>query len=92
VEAYLIFWLMGHPINFCLALCLDALSQLIAGLGFMIPASLGVQDSGNILLSLGFRLGSTLGAGFSIARRFREAFWLLLGLVVVVREKKQVTV
>ena len=90
VEAYLIFWLLGHPVSFGLALCLDALSQLIAGLGFMIPASLGVQDSGNILLSLGFRLGSTLGAGFSIARRFREAFWLLLGLLVVVREKKPV--
>ena len=53
----------------------------------MIPVSMGVQDGGNILLSLGFSLGSTLGAGFSILRRFREAFWLLLGLLVVVREK-----
>lgn len=87
VEVYLIFWLLGHPIGFGMALCLDALSQLIAGLGFMIPASLGVQDGGNILLSLGFNLGATLGAGFSILRRFREAFWLLLGLLVVAREK-----
>jgi glycosyltransferase 2 family protein len=86
-EVYLIFWLLGHPIPLAVALCLDALSQLVAGLGFMIPASLGVQDGGNILLSLGFRLGPTLGAGFSILRRFREAFWLLLGLVVVAREK-----
>lgn len=87
VEVALIFWLLGHPINFGLALSLDALSQLVAGLGFMIPASLGVQDSGNILLSLGFDLGSTLGAGFSILRRLREAFWLLLGLVVAARER-----
>ena len=87
VEASLIFWLLGHPINFGMALCLDALSQLVAGLGFMIPASLGVQDGGNIMLSLGFNLGATLGAGFSILRRFREAFWLLLGLVVAAREK-----
>ena len=87
VEVCLIFWLLGHPIRFGLALCLDALSQLIAGLGFMIPLSFGVQDSGNILLSLGFNLGSTLGAGFSIMRRFREAFWLLLGLLVAAREK-----
>jgi glycosyltransferase 2 family protein len=87
VEVYLIFWLLGHPITFGMALCLDALSQLVAGLGFMIPASLGVQDGGNILLSLGFNLGATLGAGFSILRRFREAFWLLLGLLVVAWEK-----
>jgi len=87
VEVWLIFRLLGHPISFGLALCLDALSQLVAGLGFMIPASLGVQDGGNILLSLGFNLGATLGAGFSILRRFREAFWLLLGLLAVAREK-----
>jgi len=87
VEVCLIFWLLGHPIGLSLALCLDALSQLIAGLGFMIPVSMGVQDGGNILLSLGFNLGSTLGAGFSILRRFREAFWLLLGLLIVAREK-----
>ena len=92
VEVYLIFWLLGHPIGFGMALCLDGLAQLIAGLGFMIPASIGVQDGGNILLSLGFNLGSTLGAGFSILRRFREAFWLFLGLLVFAREKKPIPV
>lgn len=88
VEVYLIFRMLGHPISFRLAFCLDGLSQLAAGLGFMIPASLGVQDGGNILLSLGFNLGATLGAGFSILRRFREACWLLLGLLVVAVQGK----
>lgn len=85
-EVYLIFRAMGHPISFELAFCLDGLSQLAAGLGFLIPASLGVQDGGNLLLSLGFNLGATLGAGFSILRRFREAVWLMLGLLVVAVE------
>jgi len=88
VEVYMIFRILGHPISFGTAFCLDGLSQLAAGLGFMIPASLGVQDGGNMLLSLGFNLGATLGAGFSMLRRFREAFWLMLGLLVVAREKK----
>jgi len=87
LEVALIFWLLGHPIPLQVALCLDALSQLVAGLGFMIPVSLGVQDGGSVLLALGFHLGSTLGAGFSILRRCREAFWLLLGLVAVVWHK-----
>jgi glycosyltransferase 2 family protein len=87
LEVYVIFWLLGHPVRLDLALCFDALSQLIAGLGFIIPASLGVQDGGNILISLGFQLGATLGAAFSIYRRLREAFWLCLGLVVVARER-----
>ncbi|HJV67323.1 MAG TPA: flippase-like domain-containing protein [Geomonas sp.] len=86
-EVSLVFWLLGHPIPAGVAISLDALSQLVAGLGFMIPASLGVQDAGTILLTLGFKLGSSLGAGFSIARRVREAFWLLLGVLVAAREK-----
>ena len=87
LEVFLIFWLLGHPVSWGVALCLDALAMLFVGLGFMIPAQLGVQDGGNILLSLGFHLGATLGAAFSIMRRIREAFWLFLGLLVAAREK-----
>jgi hypothetical protein len=53
----------------------------------MIPVSAGVQDVGTILLSLGFNLGATMGAAFSIVRRLREAFWLTLGLLVAARER-----
>ncbi len=87
VEVYLIFRLLGHPISWGLAVCLDALAMLFSALGFFIPASMGVQEGGNILLAMGFNLGFTLGAAFSILRRIREAFWLCLGLVVVWREK-----
>ncbi len=81
-EVYLIFWLLGHPIGLATALCLDALAMIFTGLGFMIPASLGVQDGGNILLSLGLNLGATLGVAFTIVRRIREAFWLGIGLIL----------
>lgn len=82
VEVYLIFWLLGHPIGWGPALCLDALTMIFTSLGFFIPASLGFQEGGNILLALGFQLGVALGAAFSILRRVREAFWMGLGLVV----------
>jgi uncharacterized protein (TIRG00374 family) len=87
VEVYLMFWLLGHPISWGLAVCLDSLAMLFTALGFFIPAAMGVQEGGNILLALGFNLGLTLGAAFSILRRLREAFWLSLGLLVVWREK-----
>ncbi len=87
VEVFLIFWLLGHPISWGLAVCLDSLAMLFTALGFFIPAAIGVQEGGNILLALGFNLGFTLGAAFSILRRIREAFWLCLGLVVVWWEK-----
>jgi glycosyltransferase 2 family protein len=88
-EVYLFFWLLGHPLNWSLACCLDALTVLFAAAGFMIPASVGVQDGGTILLALGFNLGATMGATFTIVRRLREAFWLSLGLVVVARENSR---
>jgi uncharacterized protein (TIRG00374 family) len=87
VEVYLMFWFLGHPISWGMAVCLDALAMLFTALGFFIPAAMGVQEGGNILLALGFKLGFDLGAAFSILRRLREAFWLTLGLVVVWREK-----
>lgn len=87
VEVYLIFWLLGHPISWGLAVCLDALAMLFTAMGFFIPAALGVQDGGNVLLALGFHLGATLGAAFSILRRLREAFWMGLGLLFAVQEK-----
>jgi uncharacterized protein (TIRG00374 family) len=87
VEVYLMFWLLGHPISPGMAVCLDALAMLFTALGFFIPAAMGIQEGGNILLAMGFRLGFGLGAAFSILRRIREAFWLCLGLVVVWREK-----
>jgi len=87
VEVYLMFWLLGHPISPGMAVCLDSLAMLFTALGFFIPAAMGVQEGGNILLALGFNLGFDLGAAFSILRRIREAFWLCLGLVVVWREK-----
>ena len=87
VEVYLMFRLLGHPISPGMAVCLDSLAMLFTALGFFIPAAMGVQEGGNILLALGFKLGFDLGAAFSILRRIREAFWLCLGLVVVWREK-----
>ena len=87
VEVYIIFWLLGHPISWGLAVCMDSLAMLFTALGFFIPAAMGVQEGGNILLALGFNLGFELGAAFSILRRIREAFWLSLGLLVVWREK-----
>lgn len=86
-EVFLIFVLMGHPLGWGASLCLDGLAMLFTSMGFMIPVSLGVQDGGNVFLSLGFNLGATLGAAFSIIRRLREAFWLALGLMVVAWER-----
>lgn len=87
LEVYIIFDLLGQPINLSTALCLDALATLIGGLAFFIPGNLGVQDAGNVLLTMGLQLGALLGVTFSIIRRLREGFWLAVGLVVLAYER-----
>ncbi|MDD3580930.1 MAG: flippase-like domain-containing protein [Desulfobacca sp.] len=87
LEVYLIFYLIGQPLSLVTALCLDALAILITSLAFFIPGNLGVQDGGNILLTMGLHLGAILGATFSIIRRLREGFWLAVGLVVLAYER-----
>ncbi len=87
LEVYIIFHLLGQPINLLTSLCLDALATLIGGLAFFIPGNLGVQDGGNVLLTIGLQLGALMGATFSIIRRLREGFWLAVGLVVLAYER-----
>jgi glycosyltransferase 2 family protein len=86
-EVYIIFHFLGQPINLLTGLCLDALATLIGGLAFFIPGNLGVQDGGNVLLTIGLQLGALMGATFSIIRRLREGFWLAVGLVVLAYER-----
>ncbi len=88
MELYLIFLLMGHPIGLGMALCMDALVMLFAALGFMIPASAGVQDGGAVLVSLGLNIGAAIGGAFAIIRRLRELFWLSLGLLAAFKENR----
>jgi uncharacterized protein (TIRG00374 family) len=86
-EVYLIFLLLNQPVGWQLALALDALAMVFTAMGFFIPVQLGAQEGGNLLLSLGFKVGAVAGMAFSIMRRIREALWLLVGLMVVTWEK-----
>jgi len=87
VEVYIIFHLLGRPMELLTAICLDALATLISGLAFFIPGNLGVQDGGNILLTIGLQFGALLGATFSIIRRLREGFWLVVGLLFLAADR-----
>ncbi len=86
LEVFLIFRLLGAPLDAVQALSLDSLGMIFTGLGFFLPMAVGMQEGGNLLLALGFHLGVPLGAAFSIIRRLREAFWMGLGLLLAARQ------
>ena len=47
---------------------------------FFIPGSLGAQEGGYTLLLMSFGYTEVTGITFALLRRFREIFWILIGL------------
>jgi putative membrane protein len=76
-EVWLALHFLGHPVSWLDALLLESVGQAIRGAAFAIPASLGVQEGGYLLLAPLVGLTPDLGLALSLAKRARE---LLLGM------------
>jgi len=89
LEVYLLLRFLGMPISLLTALSIEALSTLTKAAAFFIPASLGAQEGGNILIFLSFALSFQAGMTFSVVRRARELFWVALGLLSLASHKQR---
>lgn len=76
-EVYLVLVLLKAPVTWRDALMLESLGQAIRAAGFAIPGSLGIQESGYLLLAPLAGLTPSIALALSLAKRARE---LLLGL------------
>ena len=71
-ETWLIFHFMHSPISLGAALVIDSLVGGMRMLSFFVPASIGVQEGGYVLLCGLFGLPPGVGLAFSCARRARD--------------------
>ena len=83
LEIYLVAALIGMPITWPQALAVEAFTSVVKILGLWIPGTLGVQESGIVMLGRLAGLPDTLSVAYALLRRAREiAFalggWLLL--------------
>ncbi len=76
-EVYLIVRLIGFSIGWADALLLESLGQAVRGAAFAIPAALGVQEGGYLLLGPLVGLPADAALALSLAKRARE---ILLGV------------
>jgi putative membrane protein len=76
-EVYLIVRLIGLSISWSDALLLESLGQAVRGAAFAIPAALGVQEGGYLLLGPLVGLPADAALALSLAKRARE---ILLGV------------
>jgi len=79
-ETWLIFWLMHRPVELGPAAVIDSLVGALRAVSFFVPAALGVQEGGYVLLCGLFGLSPATALAFSLARRARD---LLLAILVL---------
>jgi putative membrane protein len=81
-EVWLAFYFMGHPISLVEAVILESLGQAVRAVAFAVPAGLGVQEAGFVLLGAVLGLGPEISLALSLAKRLRELLVGLPGLLV----------
>lgn len=84
-EVYLALWLLGQPVDLATAAAIESLSGVAKLAALIVPASLGVQEGGQILVFLAFGLEAPLAMSFSLLRRARELVWVAFGLGVLIQ-------
>jgi len=81
-EVYLLMYFLGHPVSLVEALLLESLGQAIRAAGFLIPASLGIQEGGFLLLGTLLGIPPHTALALSLGKRVREIMLGIPGLIV----------
>jgi uncharacterized protein (TIRG00374 family) len=79
LETWLMLALLGSPVPLMTAVIIEAGAAGFRAVGFLIPGSLGILEGGIVGLFALLRMDPATGLAFGIARRFREAAWILAG-------------
>lgn len=90
VEILLVSHLVGVPLHWTQAFAIEAFAAVAKGLGAFMPGSIGVQESGILLLFRLFGLPDALGVSYAILRRGRELVWVGLGGAFLFSEETSV--
>jgi glycosyltransferase 2 family protein len=85
VEVYVLLKLLQLSAMPAVAIGIAALSSAVRAASFVIPASLGFQEGGNIFIFSSFGLPADAAMAFSILRRMRELGWAAIGFLLLSR-------
>ena len=81
-EVWFILQCLGIPITLAQAWIIESLWQLLKAGAFLIPAGLGAQEGGILLICVALGLSLPSGLAMALVRRIRELFWTAVGLAV----------
>ena len=81
IEIYLVVQFLGVPISPLAAFGIGALGTAVKFFTFMLPASLGALEGGNVAIFTAFGLGGATGLTYTLVRRLREIVWIAGGFL-----------
>jgi uncharacterized protein (TIRG00374 family) len=81
IEIYLVVRFLDLPISPLAAFAIGALGTAVKFFSFMVPASLGALEGGNVAIFAAFGLGGAVGLTYSLVRRLREIVWIAAGVL-----------
>jgi putative membrane protein len=83
MEIYLVACLLGMPIAWTQALAVEGFTSVAKILGMWVPGSLGIQDSGIVMLGRLAGLPDTLSVSYALLRRGREIIFAAIGWLLL---------
>jgi hypothetical protein len=82
-EVYLILRWAATPVDWQTALALETGAVLIDGMLFFVPAKVGTQEGGKVVVFAALGLNPARGLTVSIVRRLRELTYAGVGLIAL---------
>lgn len=89
VEIYLVGHLLGVSISWPQALVVEAFTGVAKAMGMWLPGSLGVQESGIVLIGKLVGLPDAFVAAYALIRRARELIFAGVGILLFYSGKKK---
>ena len=82
LEVYCVAKILNMPFGLAEAWLFEALIQVLRIVTFFIPASIGAQEGGIVLIFSQFGFPNPVSLTFAVLRRLREIVWMGLGLLL----------
>jgi putative membrane protein len=80
-EVWVALRVLGHPVGVVPAIIIESVVLFVRNLAFAIPAGLGAQEAGIVLIASAVGLDPELAIGLALAKRMREVLFGLPALL-----------
>ncbi len=81
LEIWFALRLFGHPVGFGAAMMLESFVQAFRNVAFIVPASLGVQETVLVVFGHSLGIGTEMAIAVSLVKRLREVTWGVASLL-----------